>query len=171
MVNPPAGTVTFLFTDIEGSTKLARAYPETWDSIHARHDAILRAAIEAHGGTIFQMVGDECCAAFLYPFDALEAALQAQQDLQTRFAESVTLRVRMGLHTGEAEIDGTTYRGYLALSLNQRLMSAGHGGQILLSQESADLVRREHEPSAGGVRHDRDRRQPARAIRRPGDQE
>src|SRR5512143_2093331 len=102
MSSQPAGTVTFLFTDIEGSTKLARAYPETWDSIHARHDAILRAAIEAHGGAIFQLVGDECCAAFHHPFAALEAALQAQQDLQTGFTQAVTLRVRMGLHTGEA---------------------------------------------------------------------
>ena len=79
----PTGTVTFLFTDIEGSTKLAREHPETWETARARHDDILRGVIEANNGFVFQITGDSFCAAFHKAGDALKAALKSQQDLQS----------------------------------------------------------------------------------------
>ncbi len=137
----PTGTVTFLFTDIEGSTKLARAQPETWESLRGRHNAILRGAIESNGGFVFEIIGDSFYAAFHKPGDALKAALKAQRDLQSESWGKADLRVRMGIHTGEAETDGKDYRGYLTLSLVQRVMSAGHGGQILLTNATETLLR------------------------------
>jgi len=142
MSSLPSGTVTFLFTDIEGSTKLARAHPETWESARTRHHAILKSAIESNNGHIFQIIGDAFCATFHKAGDSLKAAIKAQQDLQTEPWEDVTIRVRMGIHTGEAEVqeDGQ-YHGYLTLSLVQRIMSAGHGNQTLLSGTTENLLR------------------------------
>src|SRR3989304_8288584 len=140
MNNPPTGTVTFLFTDIEGSTKLARTYPETWEGLRGRHDSILRAAIESYGGFVFQVIGDSFYAAFHKAGDALKAALTAQRNLQSEPWGEAIVRVRMGIHTGEAETDGKDYRGYLTLSLIQRVMSAGYGGQILLSDATEKLI-------------------------------
>lgn len=137
----PTGTVTFLFTDIEGSTKLAREHPETWDTTQARHHAILRGAIESNNGFVFQIIGDAFCAAFHKAGDALKAALKSQQDLQNEPWGEAVIRARMGIHTGEAETDGKDYRGYLTMSLIQRMMSAGHGGQILLSNATENLLR------------------------------
>ena len=76
----PTGTVTFLFTDIEGSTKLAREHPETWEAARARHHTILREAIRSNNGYIFQVVGDSFCAAFHTAGDALKAAIKSQYD-------------------------------------------------------------------------------------------
>ena len=137
----PTGTVTFLFTDIEGSTKLAEEHSDKWESLRERHDSILRKAIEANNGYIFQIIGDAVCAAFHKAGDALRAALKSQSDLQHEAWGDVAVRVRMGIHTGEAEADGKEYRGYLTMCLVQRVVSAGHGGQILLSQTSANLLR------------------------------
>ena len=137
----PTGTVSFLFTDIEGSTRLAQEHPETWETARTRHHVILREAIESNHGSVFQIIGDAFCAAFHTAGDALKATLKAQQDLQNEPWGEVVIRVRMGIHTGEAETDGKDYRGYLTLSLIQRVMSAGHGGQILLSQTTENLVR------------------------------
>ena len=142
--NYPTGTVTFLFTDIEGSTRLAREHPETWETARARHDSILHEAIELNNGHVFQIIGDSFCAAFHKAGDALKAATKAQQGLQTSEVSEtseVLIRVRMGIHTGEAEIHGREYHGYLTLSLVQRVMSAGHGGQILLSNVTENLLR------------------------------
>jgi predicted ATPase/class 3 adenylate cyclase len=137
----PSGTVTFLFTDIEGSTKLAREHPEIWETARARHHAMLRGAIELNNGLVFQIIGDAFCAAFHRAGDALKAATRSQQDLQSEHWGEAVIRVRMGIHTGEAETDGKDYRGYLTMSLVQRLMSAGHGGQILLSGATENLLR------------------------------
>ena len=137
----PSGTVTFLFTDIEGSTKLAREHPETWETAKARHHAILREAIESNNGCVFQIIGDAFCASFHKAGDALKAALKSQQGLQNEAWGEVVIRARMGIHTGEAETDGKDYHGYLTLSLIQRLMSAGHGGQVLLSHATENLIR------------------------------
>ena len=138
----PSGTVTFLFTDIEGSTKLARAHPKSWESARARHHEILREAIEENSGYIFQIVGDAFCATFHKAGDALKAATKAQHNLQNEAWGDVTIRVRMGIHTGEGELqeDGQ-YQGYLALSLVQRIMSAGNGNQVLLSGATEHLLR------------------------------
>jgi predicted ATPase/class 3 adenylate cyclase/DNA-binding CsgD family transcriptional regulator len=141
MTSRPTGTVTFLFTDIENSTQLAREHPEAWEVAQARHHAILREGIELNGGFVFQVVGDAFCAAFHRAGDALKAAIRAQQELQDEPWGDVTIYVRMGIHTGEAEIEGDEYRGYTTLSLVQRIMSAGHGGQILVSNVTEHLLR------------------------------
>jgi len=140
MSSYPSGTVTFLFTDIEGSTKLAQGHPGIWETRRERHHAILQAAVESHNGHVFQIIGDAFCASFHKPGDALKAALKSQRDLQNEPWGEIPIRVRMGIHTGEVETDGKDYRGYITLSLVQRLMSAGHGGQILISQATANLI-------------------------------
>jgi predicted ATPase/class 3 adenylate cyclase/DNA-binding CsgD family transcriptional regulator len=141
MPSNPSGTVTFLFTDIENSTQLAREYPEAWEAAKTRHHAILREAIELNHGFVFQIIGDAFCAAFHKAADALKAAIKAQQELQNEPWGNVTIYVRMGIHTGEAETEGDEYRGYTTLSFVQRLMSAGHGGQILVSNTTENLLR------------------------------
>jgi class 3 adenylate cyclase len=146
MTQLPSGTVTFLFTDIEGSTDLAQRYPDALPSLLARHHAILRQAIEAVNGFIFKTIGDAVCAAFHTAPDALGAALEAQRMLQAEPWGPAPLRVRMGIHTGSAQVrmDGdlaSDYEGYGALARVQRVMSAAHGGQTLLSNASAELLR------------------------------
>ena len=137
MSDLPTGTVTFLFTDIEGSTKLAQEHPEKWEGLRERHHAILHSAMAARQGYIFHIIGDAFCVAFCTAPQALSAALQAQQDLHQEGWGNTPVKVRMGLHTGQAEIlDSGDYSGYLTLSRVQRLMSAGHGGQTLISQET-----------------------------------
>jgi predicted ATPase/class 3 adenylate cyclase len=137
----PTGTVTFLFTDIEKSTQLAREHPETWEVAKSRHHTILREAIESQNGFVFQVIGDAFCAAFHKAGDALKAAVKAQQDLQNEPWGDVNIYVRIGIHTGDAENEGDEYRGYTTLSFVQRLMSAGHGGQILVSHSTENLLR------------------------------
>lgn len=88
----PSGTVTFLFTDIEGSTKLAWEYPQSWEPARARHHDILRRAIDANNGFVFQIIGDAFCAAFHKPWDALRAAIESQQDLQGERWGEVAIR-------------------------------------------------------------------------------
>jgi predicted ATPase/class 3 adenylate cyclase len=141
MAGIPTGTVTFLFTDIEGSTKLAREHPDTWETVRSRHHAILQGAIECHGGYVFQIIGDAFCAAFHTAGDALRAAVKSQVDLHKEEWGSTPIKVRMGIHTGKAEIrENGEYQGYLAMSRVQRLMSAGHGGQVLISAASQELL-------------------------------
>lgn len=142
MVDPPTGTVTFLFTDIEGSTKLWEQSPESMRATLTRHDAILHEAIMGHGGFVFKTVGDAFCAAFPTALDALESALEAQRALLSEAWEEEigTLRVRMALHTGATEERGGDYFGPHVNRL-ARLLSAGYGGQILLSLPAQELVR------------------------------
>lgn len=132
----PDGIVTFLFTDIQGSTKLWERYPTEMAVALARHDAIMREAIEAHHGYVFKTVGDAFCAAFPSAGSGVRAAEAAQRALN---AEAWTvpepIRVRMGLHTGEPEVRDGDYFGQ-PLNRVARLLSAGHGGQILISGET-----------------------------------
>ena len=137
----PTGTVTFLFTDIEKSTLYAREYPEAWDDSQTRHHDLLRESVESNGGFLFQTVGDAVCAAFHNPADALTAAIKGQVDLQSEEWGKFTVRVRMGIHSGHAEFKNGDYHGYLTLSLVQRIMSAGHGGQVLISGATENLLR------------------------------
>jgi predicted ATPase/class 3 adenylate cyclase len=139
---PNKYTPTFFFTDIEGSTRLWETDPEGMKTALWRHDAILRAAILANHGAVFKTVGDEFCATFTTPIAALNAALDAQRALQAEPWQSVTLRVRMAVHTGAAEERDGDYFGP-PVNRVARLMAAGHGGQILLSQASQELVRDE----------------------------
>lgn len=141
----PSGTVAFLFTDIEGSTQLAREHPEQCEALFERHNTLLHSAIKEHKGFVFRIVGDSFSAAFHTADDALNAALQAQRNFHNEAWSPAPVKVRMGIHTGAAQVkndsSGTTYDGYATLALSQRVMSAGHGGQILLSQTAHDLVK------------------------------
>jgi predicted ATPase/class 3 adenylate cyclase len=146
MATPPTGTVTFLFTDIEGSTARWEQHPEAMRNALPRHDAILSASITANGGYVFTTVGDAFCAAFPTATQALAAALQGQRAL---FAEDwgvlSPFRVRMALHTGAAQEQDGNYLGP-SVDRSLRLMSTGHGGQILLSLAAAELVRDQMPP-------------------------
>ena len=142
MTNLPSGTVTFLFTDIEGSTKLAQQYPDAMPALLARHNEILNQAIESHNGYVFQIVGDSFSASFHRASDALNAALDAQRLLHNEAWSPAPIKVRMGIHSGVAQLnEAKQYSGYSTLALTQRIMSAGHGGQILLSQSMFDLIK------------------------------
>ena len=142
MAELPRGTVTFLFTDIEGSTALWERDRVAMASAVARHLTLLEAAITSHGGVHFKTIGDAVQAAFPTAPDAVSAALAAQQSLLAEDWDAVgELRVRMALHAGEAVPDA---RGdYLAAPLNRlsRLLSSGFGSQILLSQTVQQLTR------------------------------
>ncbi len=140
MVHPPSGTVTFLFTDIEGSTKLWEEHPEAMPAALARHDALLRTAIETNNGYIFKTIGDAFCAAFANATDALNATLAAQRALAAEVwgSEIGPLKARMALHTGSAEERDNDYFGP-TINRIARLM-AGYGGQILLSATTQTLV-------------------------------
>jgi len=141
MANLPSGTVTFLFTDIEGSTNLAQRHREKWEAFRERHHNILRSAIQAHNGYVFQIIGDAFCAAFHTASDALRTAVKSQIDLGSENWGNAPVKVRMGIHTGKAEIqENGQYHGYLAMSRIQRLISAGHGGQVLISAATQELL-------------------------------
>jgi predicted ATPase/class 3 adenylate cyclase len=127
----PSGVVTFLFTDVEGSTRRWEADAGAMRAALAAHDGVLRTAIEAHGGWLFKHTGDGVIAAFASPMSAVEAAVAAQQSLE--------LPVRMGLATGEAELREGDYFGAV-LNRAARVMAAGHGGQILLADSTAVLL-------------------------------
>jgi predicted ATPase/class 3 adenylate cyclase len=138
----PTGTVTFLFTDIEGSTRLWEQHPAAMKQALARHDEMLRQAIEGRGGYVFKTVGDSFCAAFAAAPDALEAALEAQRALQAEAWPGgiAGINVRMALHTGTAEPREDDYFGP-PLNRVARLEAAAHGGQVLLSLATQELVR------------------------------
>jgi predicted ATPase/class 3 adenylate cyclase len=141
VTSPPTGTLTFLFTDIEGSTKLWENNAPAMQVALARHDEILRSAMEERGGYVFKTVGDAFCCAFITAPDALKAALEIQRTLFSSEWEHIgPLRVRMALHTGAAqERDGD----YFGPPVNRvaRLLSAAHGGQVLLSLPTQELAR------------------------------
>jgi predicted ATPase/class 3 adenylate cyclase len=136
----PSGTVTFLFTDIEGSTQLWEQHPDQMRSALAQHDSTLRHAIETHHGNVIKTTGDGFHAVFETAIDAIGAALAAQRELQSPAATGLELKVRMGLHTGEAELRDGDYYGQ-SLNRSARIMAAGHGGQILMSAVTAELAR------------------------------
>jgi predicted ATPase/class 3 adenylate cyclase len=143
MTSPNAGTVTFLFTDLEGSTRLWEEQRERMQRALASHDALLHEVIEREGGHVFKTVGDAFCAVFADPAGAVAAALAVQQALATDgdlATGAGPLRVRMALHTGTAEQRGGDYFGP-PLNRVARLLAAGHGGQVLLSEATRALVR------------------------------
>ncbi|MCH8980226.1 MAG: tetratricopeptide repeat protein [Armatimonadetes bacterium] len=140
MSERPTGTVTFLFTDIEGSTQLWQDAPEAMKGALQTHDDLLREAIESHCGYVFKTVGDSFCAAFQTAGDALEASLEVQLALEREeWPDGAAIRSRTVLHTGSVESRDGDYFG-VALSRVGRLLSAGHGGQILLSHSTRQLV-------------------------------
>jgi predicted ATPase/class 3 adenylate cyclase len=137
----PSGTVTFLFTDIEGSTRLWERYPAEMATALAAHDALMRRAIDDNDGCVFGTAGDGFHAAFHTAASALTAACEAQLALSGESASGpVNLRVRMALHTGAAEIRDNDYFGP-PLNRVARMLGTGHGGQVLLSRATYELVR------------------------------
>jgi class 3 adenylate cyclase len=127
----PSGVVTFLFTDIEGSTRRWETDADAMRAAVAAHDDSLREAVETYKGWLFKHTGDGVCAAFSSPRSAVDAAIAAQRSLE--------LPVRMGIATGEAELQGDDYFGAV-LNRAARVMAAGHGGQILLDGATAGLL-------------------------------
>ena len=137
----PSGTVTFLFTDIEGSTRLWEDYPQAMRQALARHDEMLRQAVESNDGVVFKTIGDAFCAAFATAPDALNAALTSQCAFHSEpWPDDLSLRVRMALHTGAVEHRDNDYFGQ-PLNRVARLLGAGHGAQVLLSDVAHDLTR------------------------------
>jgi class 3 adenylate cyclase len=127
----PSGVVTFLFTDIEGSTRRWESDADAMRAALAAHDVALRTAIESHGGFLFKHTGDGVIAAFASPTSAVDAAIAAQRELD--------LPVRMGIATGETALADGDYFGAV-LNRAARVMAAGHGGQILVADSTASLV-------------------------------
>src|SRR3954452_11400676 len=127
MTELPGGTVTFLFTDIEGSTRLWEAYPEAMGEALACHDRRLRDVLERSGGRVFKSTGDGFCAVFAAAAQAAQAALAAQRALQPGLSphHPLVLRVRMALHSGPAQLRDGDYFG-VTLSRVARLLEAGH---------------------------------------------
>src|SRR5215210_5473637 len=152
MDGPPTGTLTFLFTDIEGSSKLWEDNASAMQAALTRHDELLRWAIVKHGGYVFKTVGDAFCAAFPTGPDALEATLDTQRRLlSSEWEQTGPLKVRMALHTGAAEERDGDYFGP-PVNRVARLLSAAHGGQVLLSLPTQELVR-DQLPSGTSLRY------------------
>jgi class 3 adenylate cyclase len=166
MTESPGGDATFLFTDIEGSTRLWEEDPEAMRQALARHDSLLREVIDSNGGRVFKTLGDGFCAVFASPAPAAQAALATQLALNggvmghwggaamgatdAEFPESRhpvapsphrprALRVRVALHTGQAELRDGDYFGP-TVNRVARLLDAGHGGQILLSRAAREAL-------------------------------
>jgi predicted ATPase/class 3 adenylate cyclase len=143
-----SGTVTFLFTDIEGSTQLWEKHPNGMKSALALHDSILRGAIESNHGIVIKTTGDGFHAVFEKAIDAILAAIQAQSELHsvvTSPSETICIKARMGIHTGEAELRDGDYYGQ-SLNRAARLMSVANGEQTILSSITGELAR-EHLPT------------------------
>ncbi len=130
---PTADQVTFLFTDMEGSTRLWEQHPGPMAEALTRHDALLGELIARHGGRVFKWVGDACCAAFADPLDAVRAAVAGQLALTAEaWPEPLTIRVRMAIHRGEAVVGDGDYFGR-PLNRTARLLGTAHGGQTVVS--------------------------------------
>jgi predicted ATPase/class 3 adenylate cyclase len=137
---PASGTLTFLFTDLEGSTRLWERFPHDMKGALERHDTILQAAVTASNGRVVKATGDGLMAVFGSAADAVRACLTAQQDLVDEpWPATGALRVRMGLHAGEAQLRTDDYFGPTVIRA-ARIMAVGHGGQVLLSAATAALV-------------------------------
>jgi DNA-binding NarL/FixJ family response regulator/class 3 adenylate cyclase len=148
-MEPTSGTFTFLLSDIEGSTQLARRLGDGWGEVLADHHRLLRTAFEEAGGEGIGTQGDAFFVAFRRPKDAVLSALAAQRSLATHpWPDGVALRVRIGIHTGEGSISDGEYHG-LAIHRTARICSACEGGKILLSQATSALLDdEEHDGSA-----------------------
>jgi predicted ATPase/class 3 adenylate cyclase len=147
MPDLPTGTVTFLFTDIEGSTPLLERLGERYRDVQERHNAIVRAAIGEGDGREMSTEGDSFFAVFATPGGAVRAAVGAQRELgATAWPDGAAVRVRMGLHTGEGILGGENYLG-LDVNRAARVAAAAHGGQLLLSDTTRSLVERSLPPA------------------------
>lgn len=143
----PSGTVTLLFTDIEGSTRLVEALEEDWPAVLETHNRIVSEGVETNGGTVVKTEGDSFFAVFEAAADGVRAAVSAQRQLNDAvWPQGISMRVRMGLHTGRVTLSGSDYVG-LDVHRAARIAEAAHGGQIVVSEATAVLV--EHDLSEG----------------------
>ncbi|MEO8664400.1 MAG: tetratricopeptide repeat protein [Ignavibacteria bacterium] len=147
MPHHPTGYITFLFTDIEGSTKLAQKFPHTVQDILKHHHTIVNDIVESNTGYIFKKIGDAYCISFNDACDAVKASYDLQKKIKEESREGYDLKIRIGIHTGDAEFFENDYIGYITLTRVQRIMSVANGGQILLTGETYE--------SLGDIRHDR----------------
>ncbi len=134
-----------LFTDIEGSTKLAQQYPDTISAALEKHNNILREVFAKYGGFIFEFVGDAYCVAFDNAEDAIRAGIESQRGLAKAEWTDAVIKIRMGIHYGQAQQVGEKFSGYITMARTQRIMSAAYGGQVLVSKSAYD--------SAGDTSH------------------
>ena len=139
-MTPPTGIVTFLFTDIEGSTKLAQNFHDRISEVLEKHHFIMNIAVESNNGFVFKIIGDAFCCAFQNTEHAVKAAVDAQIKLNSEEWKDTVIKVRMGIHIGNAEWNGTDYMGYITLARSSRVMSAANGGQILISDKAYEVV-------------------------------
>ncbi len=136
----PTGTVTFLRTDVEGSMALSRALGSRWDALNDRHLGLIRSAVDAAGGVVVRTEGDAVFAAFQEAGAGVRAAIDAQRAIaDADWPADAQIRVRMGIHSGEAHLAGDDYGGF-DVNRAARVAATGHGGQILLSGASQALV-------------------------------
>ncbi|MBK8551111.1 MAG: adenylate/guanylate cyclase domain-containing protein [Ignavibacteria bacterium] len=140
----PSGNITFLFTDIEGSTKLSQKFPETIQNELEKHHSILKKTVESNRGFIFEIVGDAFCCAFENAENAVMAAVAAQLELACEKWNDVKIKVRMGIHSGDVEWNGNNYIGYITLASTARITSAAYGEQILISGSVFNLLNRDN---------------------------
>jgi DNA-binding NarL/FixJ family response regulator/class 3 adenylate cyclase len=141
----PTGTVTFLFSDVEGSTELLRTLRDGYADVMADHERLLRSAFEVAGGHEINTQGDSFFVAFRKPKDAVGAALEAQRAIGSHeWPEGAEMRVRIGIHTGEATVAGDRYVG-LGVHRAARICAAAHGGQVLISQTTQALLEEDEE--------------------------
>ena len=140
MAELPRGTVTFVFTDIEGSTALAKRLRDRYGEVLEQHQLLLRAAFAAHGGHEIDTQGDSFFFAFARARDAVLAVVEAQRALTGHeWPEGGEVRVRMGLHTGEPAVGEQRYTGF-GVHRAARISAVGHGGQVLLSNATRELI-------------------------------
>lgn len=137
----PSGLVTFLFTDIVGSTKLAQRNNDAYLSALDKHHEILYEIIDANNGFVFKIIGDSFCSAFSNSIDAVNAAVKSQIKLHSIDWKDTEIKVRMGIHSGEAEFINKDYTGYVTLSRTHRIMSIAQGGQILITRDVFETVK------------------------------
>lgn len=140
MDKKPEGNVTFLFTDIEGSTKLAQKDATVYNAALEKHNEILYEVFQNNNGFVFKTAGDAFCCAFQNSNDAIKAAVETQIKLESVDWKEMVIKIRMGIHSGKAAWSGSDYMGYLTLARTSRLMSTGHGGQILVSNDVYDTI-------------------------------
>lgn len=144
MAHLPLGTVTFLFTDIEGSTRLLQQLGEKFATLLAEHRQLLQEVCKAHNGSVVGTQGDSFFVAFPSAVDGIHAAVQAQRALAAHpWIDGVSLRVRMGVHTGEPQMSAS--ESYVGIDVHRaaRIAAAAHGGQVLISQRTYELVESE----------------------------
>lgn len=144
-MNIPTGTVTFLFTEIDERAKLSHEFPDTMTLILQNYNSIITQAVEFNNGFIFKIMGDAFCCAFENVSDAFTASYEIQKKIFKTNRDVAAIKVRMGIHSGNAEWNGTDYMGYITLARTHRVMAASYGGQILISNDAYENARKKSE--------------------------